>query len=60
MIGAVNIVPAQIEVSHLVIGRIKVSFKTGEVEIPEDMELPEAARIFWDEISKYARISAGR
>jgi len=48
-----TITSAKIE-AYIQIGRIKIALKTGEVEIPEDMEMSEAAKLFWDEVRKYA------
>lgn len=38
--------------SYLVIAGIKIHTKTGEVTIPEGMEISEAARLFWEAIPK--------
>jgi hypothetical protein len=51
---SITVTAAKIEPSHIQIGRIKIALKTGEVEIPEDMEMSEAAKFFWDEVRKYA------
>lgn len=43
--------------SHIIVGNVKVDLRTGEVYIPEDMDISEASLMFWKALGIHAKNS---
>lgn len=52
-----DITAATAIISHIVFGEIKIDLKTGEVYIPEHMDVSEASLLFWKALAIHGKNS---
>lgn len=51
---ALSITATNIVAAYYVVAGIKIDVKTGEVSIPDGMEISEASRLFWESLKLHA------
>ena len=52
-----EITAANVKASHIVLGEIKIDLRTGEVYIPEHMDVSEASLQFWKALAIHGKNS---
>ena len=51
----VSITGTLLEATYYVVAGVRINLKTGDVSIPEGMEISEASKLFWESLKQHAR-----